>query len=122
MSYKNKTEQAVMNMLKGSVHVWENLSKKENFTVQLVHTNYNAYAIYVNKMFTGAFINDSFINCDEAKEVGYKVKGKPTTELKQERALTAAELKKRKRAERKAKREQKQELFSESENDEFETL
>ena len=122
MSYKNKTEQAVMNMLQGSVHVWENLSKKEKFTVQLVHTNYNAYAIYVNHMFTGAFINDSFINCDEAKEVGFKVKGKPTTELKQERALTAAELKKRKRAERKAKREQKQELFSESENDEFETL
>ena len=122
MSYKNKTEQAVMNMLQGSVHVWENLSKKEKFTVQLVHTNYNAYAIYVNHMFTGAFINDSFINCDEAKEVGYKVKGKPTTELKQERALTAAELKKRKRAERKAKREQKQELFSEQENDEFETL
>ena len=122
MDYKNKTEQAVMNMLQGSVHVWENLSKKEKFTVQLVHTNYNAYAIYVNNMFTGAFINDSFINCDEAKEVGFKVKGKPTTELKQERALTAAELKKRKRAERKAKREQKQELFSESENDEFETL
>ena len=122
MDYKNKTEQAVMNMLKGSVHVWENLSKKENFTVQLVHTNYNAYAIYVDHMFTGAFINDSFINSDEAKEVGYKVKGKPTAELKQERALTAAELKKRKRAERKAKREQKQELFSESENDEFETL
>ena len=122
MDYKNKTEQAVMNMLQGSVHVWENLSKKEKFTVQLVHTNYNAYAIYVNHMFTGAFINDSFINCDEAKEVGFKVKGKPTTELKQERALTATELKKRKRAERKAKREQKQELFSESENDEFETL
>ena len=122
MDYKNKTEQAVMNMLQGSVHVWENLSKKEKFTVQLVHTNYNAYAIYVNNMFTGAFINDSFINCDEAKEVGFKVKGKPTTELKQERALTAAELKKRKRAERKAKREQKQELFSEQENDEFETL
>ena len=122
MSYKNKTEQAVMNMLKGSVHVWENLSKKEKFTVQLVHTNYNAYAIYVDHMFTGAFINDSFINSDEAKEVGYKVKGKPTAELQQERALTAAELKKRKRAERKAKREQKQELFSEQENDEFETL
>ena len=122
MSYKNKTEQAVMNMLQGSVHVWENLSKKEKFTVQLVHTNYNAYAIYVNHMFTGAFINDSFINCDEAKEVGYKVKGKPIAELKQERALTATELKKRKRAERKAKREQKQELFSEQENDEFETL
>jgi len=114
MNYRNRTEQVVMNMLKSSVHVWENLSQAQKLSVLLVHTEYNAYALFANNAFTGAFITDTFINLDEAKEVGFKVKGAPKPKT-YDKPLTAAERKKLKRKERKEKKAQREALFNDSE-------